>query len=103
MQEALGEINELKWVIPSWALIFKSLQSQALTILKNAEPLLRTTFKGFPNLGLWTKRDAPFLCIEPWYGYSDTGENFGNLFKKEGIQILNKNEVFQSKFSIETL
>ena len=85
------------------ALIFKSLQSQALTILKNTDPLLRTTFNGFPNLGLWTKKDAPFLCIEPWYGYSDTGENFGNLFKKEGIQILNKNEVFQSKFSIETL
>ncbi len=85
------------------ALIFKSLESNTLTILEKTKPIVRTTFSGFPNLGIWTKKDAPFLCIEPWYGYSDTEEKFGNLFEKEGIQILNENEVFQSKFSIEIL
>ncbi|WP_396228207.1 aldose 1-epimerase family protein [Flavobacterium sp.] len=85
------------------ALIFKSLQSNSLTILENAKPVLRTTFSGFPNLGIWTKKDAPFLCIEPWFGYSDTEKNHGNLFEKEGIQVLNENEVFQSKFSVEIL
>lgn len=85
------------------ALIFKSFQSNSLTILKNAKPILRTNFKGFPNLGIWTKKDAPFLCIEPWFGYSDTEDSFGNLFEKESIQVLNEKEVFQSKFSIEIL
>jgi galactose mutarotase-like enzyme len=65
--------------------------------------LLKVNFDGFPSLGIWTKTQAPFLCIEPWFGYSDTEVNFGNLFEKEGIQILNENEQFKSNFSIEIL
>jgi galactose mutarotase-like enzyme len=85
------------------ALIFKSLESKKLTILENSKPLLKVSFEGFPSLGIWTKVDAPFLCIEPWYGYSDTEEQFGNLFEKEGIQIINGKEIFKSKYSIEIL
>lgn len=85
------------------ALIFKTLQSDSLTILENENPILRVHFKDFPSLGIWTKMNAPFLCIEPWFGYSDTNENSGNLLEKEGIQILESNETFYSKFSIEIL
>ncbi|MFM2370104.1 MAG: hypothetical protein RL619_2425 [Bacteroidota bacterium] len=85
------------------ALIFKTLESNSLTILENENPVLRVNFKDFPSLGIWTKMNAPFLCIEPWFGYSDTNENAGNLFEKEGIQILNANEIFHSEFSIEIL
>lgn len=82
------------------ALIFKSLQSESLNILKNGIPLLKVDFQGFPHLGIWTKKDAPFLCIEPWYGYSDTDESTGNLFEKEGIQIIEANSNFNSNFSV---
>ena len=85
------------------ALIFKSLESNSLTILENSKPFLKVSFEDFPSLGIWTKKDAPFLCIEPWFGYSDTEENFGNLFEKEGIQILKENDSFDSKYSIEIL
>lgn len=85
------------------ALIFKNLQSKSLTILKNKTPLLKVDFKGFPHLGIWTKINAPFLCIEPWYGYSDTNTATGNLFEKEGIQIIEANEDFNSRFSIEII
>lgn len=85
------------------ALIFKTLQSNTLTILKNEKPFLKVNFEDFPSLGIWTKMNAPFICIEPWFGYSDTNENFGNLFEKEGIQILDSNKIFNSKFSIEIL
>ena len=83
------------------ALIFKSLESKKLTISKNTIPFLKVDFKGFPHLGIWTKKDAPFLCIEPWYGYSDTNEATGDLFEKEGIQIIDANAIFSSKFTIE--
>ena len=85
------------------ALIFKKLQSNALTILEDSNPVLTVHFEDFPSLGIWTKMNAPFLCIEPWFGYSDTNENSGNLFEKEGIQVLDKNQTFQAKFSIEIL
>nr|WP_314897593.1 aldose 1-epimerase family protein [uncultured Flavobacterium sp.] len=85
------------------ALIFKTLESNSLTILENKNPILRVHFEDFPSLGIWTKMNAPFLCIEPWFGYSDTNENSGNLFEKEGIQILQEKDTFKSKFSIEIL
>lgn len=85
------------------ALIFKKLQSKNITILENKKPLLRVQFDDFPNLGIWTKNNAPFLCIEPWLGYSDTIHASGNILEKEGIQIINSSEIFKSNFSIEIL
>jgi len=85
------------------ALIFKTLKSNSITILENKKPFLKVNFNDFPSLGIWTKMNAPFLCIEPWFGYSDTNENSGNLFEKEGIQILEENKTFRSEFSIEIL
>ncbi|MEN9909573.1 MAG: hypothetical protein RLZZ540_2722 [Bacteroidota bacterium] len=85
------------------ALIFKKLQSRSLTILKNETPLIKVHYQGFPHLGIWTKKDAPFICIEPWYGYSDTDESTGDIFKKEGIQIIEADKIFNSKFTIETI
>ena len=31
-------------------------------------PELHFRFDNLPNLALWTKPGAPFLCIEPWHG-----------------------------------
>ena len=85
------------------ALIFKKLQSNSLTIHDKEKPLLKVNFEDFPNLGIWTKVGAPFICIEPWFGYSDTIESNGNLFEKEGVIVLEANDTFQTKFSLEIL
>ncbi|WP_427873215.1 aldose 1-epimerase family protein [Flavobacterium sp. MMS24-S5] len=85
------------------ALIFKTLESKSLTILNNSKPYIKVDYKDFPSLGIWTKEDAPFICIEPWLGYSDTDENTGDLYQKEGILTLEANKDFSAKFSITTL
>lgn len=85
------------------ALVFKTLDSNSLTISENSKPYLKINFEGFPSLGIWTKEQAPFICIEPWFGYSDTPENSGDLFEKEGILILDANQTFLSVFSIQIL
>ncbi|OXA91187.1 aldose 1-epimerase family protein [Flavobacterium hercynium] len=85
------------------ALIFKTLESNSLTIFENSKPYIKVDFKDFPSLGIWTKEQAPFICIEPWLGYSDTAENSGDLFKKEGGLVLDENQSFHSKFSIQIL
>ncbi|OXB04219.1 aldose 1-epimerase family protein [Flavobacterium pectinovorum] len=85
------------------ALVFKTLESNSLTILENSKPYIKVDFEDFPSLGIWTKDQAPFVCIEPWYGYSDTAENSGDLFEKEGILILDAKQTFNSKFSIQIL
>jgi len=85
------------------ALIFKTLDSNSLTIFENSKPYIKVDFEDFPSLGIWTKEQAPFICIEPWLGYSDTAKNSGDLFEKEGVLILDANQSFYSKFSIQIL
>ena len=85
------------------ALVIKKLESKSITILQNTIPLLKVNFSNFPNLGIWTIKNAPFLCIEPWFGYSDTLEKYDELYNKEGIQILKENEVFDCVYNIEIL
>ncbi|RZK04359.1 MAG: aldose 1-epimerase family protein, partial [Flavobacterium sp.] len=41
------------------ALVFKQIKSKSITINESSKPLLKVDFKDFPNLGLWTKTDAP--------------------------------------------
>lgn len=84
------------------ALIFKKLKSKSITILEDEKPLLKISFNDFPNLGIWTKNKAPFLCIEPWFGYSDTMESSGLIAEKEGIVLLGENKTFEAFFEIKT-
>ena len=85
------------------ALIFKKLKSKQIQILKMGKPILNFKFKDFPNFGIWTKMNAPFICLEPWAGYSDVLNTTGNILDKEGIQILESNSSKEFNFSIEIL
>jgi galactose mutarotase-like enzyme len=85
------------------ALIFKSLQSNAITIKKGNTDVLKVSFPDFPHLGIWTKEKAPFICIEPWQGYSDAPDTRGNIIEKEGIINLEAGKQYTAGFSIEIL
>ena len=85
------------------ALVFKNIRSKSVTILENSKPSLKVSYPNFPDLGIWTPPNAPFICIEPWFGYSDTVEKSGSVLDKEGIQILDSNGVFESVFNIEII
>ncbi|AXG74349.1 aldose 1-epimerase family protein [Flavobacterium arcticum] len=85
------------------ALVFKKIESKYININKNNTPFLRVSFPDFPHLGLWTKPNAPFLCIEPWQGYADSTTSNGNLYKKEGVIVLEKSTKIKKGFSIEIL
>ncbi len=83
------------------ALIFKKLDSKKITILENNKPLLSLDFDDFKNLGIWTKTNAKFICIEPWLGYSDVINATQNIFEKEAIQVLDPKKSFDCQFSIK--
>ena len=82
------------------ALIFKSLNSRRVTILDDQKPYLTVDFLDFESLGIWTKNDAPFVCIEPWNGYADSVDADGDFYKKEGIKIIGSHETFQCQYSV---
>lgn len=95
-----GQINLNYSLFEKDALVFKHLQSNKLTLLKKNEPVFSVQFEGFPYLGIWTKPNAPFLCIEPWCGLADNVNHNGNIFEKEGINLLHPQEIFSRRIKI---
>jgi galactose mutarotase-like enzyme len=83
------------------ALIFRSLESRAITITKEGKDYLKVSYSKFPHLGIWTKLGAPFICIEPWQGYSDTANASGDFFNKEGEVTLQPGENYTCGWSAE--
>lgn len=85
------------------ALIFKKIASKQISLLENSIPILKFKFADFPNLGIWTKNNAPYICLEPWFGYADTEICSGNLMEKEGVILLGSKSDFNCSFVIEIL
>ena len=50
------------------AMIFPEGAGKGLRYGPDSGPALQFTFKNLPNLALWQKPGAPFLCVEPWHG-----------------------------------
>lgn len=77
------------------ALIFLSLKSRKVTLTSRKHPRrLAVEFPGFPQLGIWAKPGAPFVCIEPWYGHADPSGHTGELVAKPGIIALDPGKSF---------
>jgi galactose mutarotase-like enzyme len=85
------------------ALIFKEIESKSITIIENKNPILKVNYENFSHLGLWTKPNAKFICIEPWLGYSDTNNASGNIIEKEAIQFIDAKKTFDCSFTVEIL
>jgi galactose mutarotase-like enzyme len=85
------------------ALVFKSLQSKQIRILENSTSILNFKFNDFPHFGIWTKINAPFICLEPWLGFADTTNANGSILEKEGIQSVESNSSKEYNFSLEII
>ena len=85
------------------ALVFKQLNSNEVTLKNKDKAILKVNYDHFPYLGIWTKQNAPFLCIEPWCGLADSSNHKGYLEEKEGINHLPAREDFLRAIRIEIL
>ena len=74
-----------------------------LKILDTEKPEYLTVAFDAPLFGLWSpaKKNAPFICIEPWYGRCDSEEFAGTLEDREYGQELNVGEAFEVSYEIE--
>ena len=50
------------------AMIFPAGSGTGLRYGVEGGPSLKFSFDNLPNLALWSKLGAPFLCVEPWHG-----------------------------------
>ena len=89
-------------LIQNDAVVFKNVPFYRVTLCElDNTPVVTVSSSDFPHWGFWSKPGAPFFCIEPWAGLADSINATGNLRNKEGIHILEPNQVKQFSFSIE--
>ena len=84
------------------ALIFENTQIETVRITTpDKSPYITLTCKGFPYVGIWSKPEGEFVCLEPWFGRTDNDNFKGTLEEKPGIQLLKANETKQIEYQIE--
>lgn len=87
------------------ALIIEDNQCHKVSLLDRAKkPYLSVTFDA-PLFGLWSpaRKNAPFVCIEPWYGRCDASDFTGSLEEREYGNKLDAGEVFETSYKIEVI
>jgi galactose mutarotase-like enzyme len=68
------------------AVVLKNLQSKTICLKSNkTRHGLTMNFNSFPYFGIWTAKEAPFVCLEPWHGIADSLYHNKQLTDKEGI------------------
>ena len=67
------------------ALIFDAPTSRSVRFGAPGEPGIEVAWENLPELGVWTKPGAPYLCIEPWQGFSDPQDFAGEFRDKPGV------------------
>ena len=64
---------------------------------------LEFSWTGFPQLGLWQKPGAGFLCIEPWHGYSSPVGWAGDFADKPGLLIIPPGESRAMSWTVQPI
>lgn len=85
------------------ALIVENSQAKRVCLMnEQKEPYLTVNFTA-PLFGLWTPpgKNAPFICIEPWYGRCDKEDFTGTLEEREWGNVLSAGETFEASYQIE--
>lgn len=87
------------------AIIIKNIKSNKI-VLQNyvtTQKILEFDFTGFPYLALWSKKGAPFVCIEPWQNTADRIDSTQIYKDKEDIIELPKDKEYKCKYLIKFL
>jgi galactose mutarotase-like enzyme len=87
------------------ALIIEGKQASKVSLCTpDKKPYLSVQFDA-PLFGLWSPagKNAPFICIEPWYGRCDKESFTGTLAEREYGNTLQPEGVFEVSYEIEVL
>ncbi len=85
------------------ALVFKQLKSTQISIKSHKTTHgITLEYQDFPYMGIWSAKNAPFVCIEPWCGIADSVDASGQLLEKEGVHLLEPQAQFVRSWSVLT-
>ena len=69
---------------------------------REKKPFVTVEFNA-PLFGIWSPagKNAPFVCIEPWYGRCDAEDFSGDLAQREYGNCISPGQVFQENYCIQ--
>jgi galactose mutarotase-like enzyme len=83
------------------ALVFTNPKSNKITLRSDVSPhFVAFDYTGFPTLAIWAKPNAPYVCLEPWFGHADVIDQPINFIDKPGIIKLDPGNSFTASFSM---
>lgn len=68
---------------------------------QDGRTLIRMHCEDWTAIGFWTKKGAPFICIEPWWGWADHANANGKLEEKAGIRKLKLGEKERLEYELK--
>ena len=84
------------------ALVIENDQAHKVSLLTpNRTPYVTLSFDA-PLFGIWSpaKKQAPFVCIEPWYGRCDASDFQGELKDRVWGNVLDQGQTFHKSYTI---
>lgn len=86
------------------ALVFEEMKARSVVLKnRNTNKAFRLSFDGSDYFLLWTKPNAPYVCLEAWSGIGDHPDTDKNFKTKEGIITLKAGENYVLRHSTEIL
>ncbi len=82
------------------AMIFHNWGGTGLTLQSDSGPRLTFDFTGLPDLGIWSKPGAAFVCIEPWHGTDALQGKGPEMADRPGIVRLAAGQSFSAGYSV---
>lgn len=83
-----NKIELTKTIFDKDALILSSFKSKNIKIKSNNHNRIISFDFDSPFLGIWAKPNAPYVCIEPWWGVNDDYNKKADFSQKRGIMSL---------------
>lgn len=83
------------------ALIIENSNVTEVSLVDNDKKYITVKFDA-PLFGIWspTKKNAPFVCIEPWYGRCDGADFNGDITERDWGNALNVGETWYKEYEI---
>lgn len=83
------------------ALVFPEGAGTGLIFAAEDGPSLHFTFENLPNVALWQKPGAPFLCVEPWHGMAAHAGGTAELVERPFTVALPAGDTMRFGFTVE--
>jgi len=102
VMEDSNRLNLQKSLFYQDALVFKYIASSEISLVSSkSKHGILFQMGEFPFLGIWSFKDADFICLEPWCGIADPVNSNQQLEAKEGIEKISPGKVFSRQWRVK--